>query len=77
LDNLVDWYKFGAYLLPTESCGQLEIIKKSNKGEIDDCKRDLYNLYFKVGDVSWDKVVEALENANYPNIIKKILEDFY
>ena len=77
MDNLVDWYKFGAYLLPTESCGQLEIIKKSNKGEIDDCKRDLYNLYFKVGDVSWDKVVEALEKANYPNIVKKIQEDFY
>ncbi|XP_065901120.1 uncharacterized protein [Dysidea avara] len=77
LDDLVDWYKFGAYLLPTDNRAKLEIIKKSNKGDVDDCKRDLYNLYFEIGDVSWDKVVEALQKANYPNIVKKIKEDFY
>jgi len=77
LHDVVDWYKFGAYLLPTDTRSKLESIRKSNKGDVEECKRDLYNLYFDVGEVSWDKVIEALQKADYPNIVKKIKEDFY
>ena len=77
LKGVVNWDQFAAFLLPADQQAQIAIIKKSNSGDIEDCKMALYNYYLRVGDVSWKKVVEALEKSSNPNIAKEIKRDYY
>jgi len=76
LNDVKDWYKFGAFLLPHEYHTQLGKIRKTEKGNVEECKRALYELYFEVGDRSWSTVIEALQKADYPHIADKIMRDF-
>ena len=40
--------------------GVLEIIHKSNKGNVDECKKAVFRKFMEVGDRSWTTVVAAL-----------------
>jgi len=77
LRDVVNWDEFAAFLLPAEQQAQITIIKENNSGNIDKCKMALYNYYLQVGDISWKKVVEALEKSRNPNVAKKIKQDYY
>ena len=75
LADVVKWQSFGAYLLPKKYVGQLQIIAANNMTNIPGAKQELYNLYFRVGELSWTKVVDALEKAGEITAAKKIKED--
>ena len=77
LESVNDWHKLGAFLLPKENHAQMSVIKTTYKNDVNECKMALFELYLRIGDVSWTTVVSALENANYPNIAAKIKQEFY
>ena len=72
LKDVSNWDTLGAHLLPADDVGALEIILKSNKGDVDECKKALFRKYMEVGDRSWTTVVNALKKSGYKNIAKGI-----
>jgi len=76
LEDVSDWEVVGAHLLPAESAAQIAVIDKTHKGDVTECKISLFQLYLRVGDVSWNTVITALRKAKYPHIAQKIQDDF-
>ena len=76
LEDVTEWKVFGAHLLPAESAAQIAVIDKTHKGDVTECKVSLFQLYLRVGDVSWNTVITALEKTHYPHIAQKIKNDF-
>jgi len=74
LKDVSDWDTVGAYLLPADDLGALEIICKANKGDVDECKKALFRKYMEVGDRSWTTVVAALKKSGYKNVAKGIMQ---
>jgi len=72
LKDVSDWHTFGAYLLPSGNFGELEIIRKTHKGDVGECKKALFIKYMEVGDRSWNTVITALKKTDYKNIAKDI-----
>jgi len=70
----VDWKLLGFKLLPKKYRYVVNDIDAS-KREVKDCKLELLLAYFRVGEVSWDKVIDALENSGNDDIAKDIKED--
>ena len=70
LNDVVHWDKFGAYLLPTEYSVEIQSIRKTYKGDVDECKMALFQKYMEVGDRSWTTVITALKKSGYKNIAK-------
>jgi len=71
-----NWKQLGFKLLPEKYHYEVNDIDASKK-EVKDCKLELLLAYFRVGDVSWDKVIDALENSGNDNIAKDIKKDIF
>ena len=52
-------------------------IDKNYKHDVAECRWTLITEYLKVGEVSWDKVIYALQKSGYPNIAKTIRSDIF
>ena len=74
LKDVSDWDTVGAYLLPADDMAALEIIHKSNNGDVDECKKALFRKFMKVGDRSWTTVIAALNKSGYNNIAKSVMQ---
>ena len=72
LKDVSNWDTVGAHLLPADDMGALDIIRRSYKGDVDECKKALFRKYMEVGDCSWKTVVTALKKSGYKNIAKDI-----
>ena len=49
-------------------------IDGSYKG-IDECRWALLREYLKVGEVSWNKVIDSMEKSHFSNVAKMIKND--
>ncbi|XP_065894416.1 uncharacterized protein [Dysidea avara] len=77
LSEVVDWKTFGTYLLPSDgSAADLEKISNTYGKDVTECQQALIRLYLKKGDISWEKVVEALKDADYNVLATKIENKF-
>ena len=77
MERVVNWKALGEHLLPqTYIPHLLEEIDRTHRGNVDDCRRALLSEYIKVGNVSWDKVIDSLEKSRYSNVAKMIKQDF-
>ena len=74
LKDVSDWDTVGAYFLPVDDMAALEIIRKSNKGDVDECKKALFRKFMEVGNRSWTTVIAALNKSGYKNIAKGITQ---
>ena len=72
LDGVVSWKKVGAFLLSDEDGSKVETIEKNNFYKSEDCRIAMIREYFKSGDVSWKKVLEALTKAGEKVTLNKI-----
>jgi len=64
-------------LLPENYTAQVNVIDQTHKSDVNQCKWELLTEYFKVGDVSWNKVIDALEKSRHHNIAEKIKSDIF
>ena len=71
LDGVVSWKKVAAYLLSDKDGSKVEIIAR-NYHIVEDCKAAMIREYFKGGEVSWKRVLEALKKAGENNTADKI-----
>ena len=76
-DGVSDWKRLGLYLLPEKYTPRIDDIDKSHKQYVPDCRWELTTEYLKVGEVSWNKVIYALEKSGHPNIAGKIRRDVF
>jgi len=60
------------YLLPEKYQFEIDIINTTHKGNVTECRFALIRTYLKVGEVSWNKVIDALEKSVNDNIAKDI-----
>lgn len=67
----------GAYLLPAKYASKINDIDKNHKQDVEECRWALITEYLKVGEVSWNKVVYALEKSGHPNTAEKIRDDIF
>ena len=71
-DGVSNWKQLGVYLLPTKYASKINDIEKNHKQDVEECRWALITEYLKVGEVSWNKVIYALEKSGHPNIAEKI-----
>ena len=72
LEGVVSWKKVAAYLLSDKDGSKVEIIARNNRHMIEDCRIDMIREYLKSGDISWEKVLEALKKAGEEATANKI-----
>ena len=78
LKDVTKWKTFAAYLLPSDSVvAETDVIDKNCRGDVNECKRELYSTYTQLGERTWTKVVEALEKSSHINIAKEIKTKFH
>ena len=68
LKDVVNWDTFGVHLLPADNSVAVQIINKTCKGDVEQCKLALFQKYMEVGDRSWTTVISALKKSGYKNI---------
>ena len=61
-----------AFLLSDKDGSKVEIIARNNHHIIEDCRIAMVREYFKSGEVSWNKVLEALTKAGEKTTADKI-----
>ena len=76
-EGVSDWKQLGVYLLPEKYNSRINDIDKVHKLDIAECRWKLITEYLKVGEVSWDKVIYALQKSGHPNIAKKVRRDIF
>ena len=76
MERVDNWKALGTHLLPVKYIPHLlDEIERTRKGNVDDCRRDLLSEFIKVGEVSWDKVIDSLEKSRYSNVAKIVKQD--
>ena len=76
-EGVSEWKQLGLYLLPEKYTSRINDIDKSHKQYVPDCRWELTTEYLKVGEVSWNKVIYALEKSGHPNIAGNIRRDVF
>jgi len=77
LKKVTQWKMFAAYLLPSDSAHtEIETINLKCQGDVNECKRELYSSFERIGDRSWTKIVEALKDSSHLNLAEELREDF-
>ena len=76
-EGVSDWKKLGVHLLPEKYTSLISDIDKTYKQDVNECKWALIREYLKVGNVSWDKVIDALKMSDHPSIAEKIQSDIF
>ena len=61
-----------AHLLSDKDGSKVKTIATNNHHIIEDCRAAMLREYFRIGKVSWKKVIEALEKAGEKNTADKI-----
>ena len=74
LQGLADWKTLGAYILPKDSVAQLDSIDRTYKGNVQQCKQELFTEYLKSGDRSWSTIIAALIKMREINLVDEIKE---
>ena len=78
LKEVTKWKTFAAYLLPSGSADtEIEKIDITCQNDVDECKRVLYNTFKRVGERTWTKVVQALQDSYHLNAAKEIKKRFH
>ena len=72
LKDLSDWQTLGAHILPGHPAGQIEIIYANHKGNVRECKKELFIEYLKTGDRSWKTIIAALIKMKHTNLADDI-----
>ena len=72
MDGIVEWKSVAAILLSDKDGSKTEIIARDNHYKIKECCSDMIRKYLQSGEVSWNKVLEALSKAGEKAIAKKI-----
>ena len=75
LTDVSDWKQLAVHLLPREHISLIDEIDRTYKGDVGECRWELIRKYLRVGEVSWNKVIYALEKSDHPNIAKKIKKE--
>ena len=73
LGKIADWSILAAFLLDDDG-SKTESIAKSNHYQVPDCRAAMIREYLKSGNVSWQKVLEALRDAGYTNLANEVEE---
>ena len=78
LKKLNDWKTFGIFLLPdTNSDTMVQNIEMSNPGgTVNRCKTALLQQYLKAGEVSWQRVIYALDAMGEDNLAAELKKEF-
>lgn len=76
-EDVSDWKKLGLHLLPETCTSRINDIDKNHKHDVAECRWALITEYLKVGELSWQKVIYALQKSGYPNIVEKIKRDIF
>ena len=61
-----------AILLSDDDGSKVETIARNNKHIIEDCRVSMIREYFKSGEVSWEKLLQALTDAGENRTVNKI-----
>ena len=61
-----------AFLLHDENGSITEEIEKSCNRDVNECRDRVIKQYLKKGDVSWQKVINSLRNADYTNVADEL-----
>ena len=78
MEHVDNWKALGAHLLPEKYIPHLlNEIERTHKGNVDDCRGALLSEYIKVGEVSWNKVIDSLEKSRYCNVAEMIKQDTF
>ena len=76
MEYVDDWKVLGTQLLPGKYIPHLlKEIERTHKSNVSDCRGALLSEYIKVGEVSWDKVIDSLEKSHYHNVAEMIKQD--
>ena len=76
MEYVDNWKVLGTHLLPEKYIPHLlNEIDRTHKGNVGDCRGTLLSEYIKVGNVSWDKVIDSLEKSHYSNVADMIKQD--
>jgi len=78
LKTLNDWQTFGIFLLPeANSNTMIENIALSNPGgNVNKCKTALLQSYLRSGEVSWQRVIYALDMMGEDNLADQLKKEF-
>ena len=78
LKKLNDWQTFGIFLLPeADSDVMVESIAMSNPGaNVNKCKTALLQMYLRAGEVSWQRVIYALDMMGEDNLAGELKKEF-
>ena len=72
LRSVTNWQTLGTHILPPDHVEEIQIIYENHKHDVLACQRDLFREYLKVGDRSWNTVIQALIKTGYKNLAKDI-----
>jgi len=72
LQDVADWETLGAHILPKTSIGQLGVFKSTHKGDVHECRREVFIEYMRNGDRSWTTVIDALRKMRHTNLADDI-----
>ena len=74
LRPVTNWQKLGLELsLPAV---EIEIISANHGNDVEACQLDLFTVYMRMGDRSWNTVIAALLNSGHKNLAKDIKKKF-
>ena len=74
LGKVAEWNILAAFLLDDSDGSKTKSIAMSNQYDVASCRADMIREYLKSGNVSWQKVLEALRDAGYTNLANDIEE---
>lgn len=74
-EGVSNWKQLGTHLLPRQYSSLINDIERTYQRDVAECRFALIREYLRVGEVTWDQVVYALEKSNHPNIANKIKRD--
>ena len=68
----MSWQTLAVHLLSDKDGSKVKIIARNNHHNIQDCRAEMLQEYFKSGTVSWEVVLEALTKADEKDTADKI-----
>lgn len=77
LKDVTRWKKFAAHLLPPDSAAtEISLIDSKCRGDVGESKIALYSTFSEQGEMTWTRVVKALEESSHSNIARQIKRHF-
>jgi len=73
--KVTNWKLVALFLLNDKTGSKVEIIERSNQSDFYNCCLAMLRQYFESGDVSWNNVLKALQDAQYKNLADEIMKE--